>query len=985
MTTARRSFTTCTMSLVLGLLCLSQSSAQIKSESIAGLWLMDEGSGTIAKDSSGHGYDADLKAGPKWVAGRFGRALEFDGTNYLEVRNSAKDLAFGGVAPFSITAWVKNQGGGTILGKFNGGVIGAYILQTSGSTLSFHREVSPWAYDGTKTLPSNEWGHAAATYDGAVMKLYVNGAFDAQQDRGAQNTDTATPVCIGARLTSGAPSQFFRGALDEVALFNVALTEDQIKLAMKGLAGQVATAAVNPTPQDGATDVPRDASLGWTAPPKVATHNVYFGASRDDVNAASADAPREVLVGKGQKETTYTPASVLTYGQTYFWRVDEVNAAPDFTVFRGKVWSFTVEPYSYPVKPTKATASSSQMGMGPEKTIDGSGMTGDLHGTEPTTMWLSSGVQPNWIQYEFDKVYKLHEMQVWNSNQLVEGFLGFGSKKVTIETSADGTTWAPVANVPEFSRAPAAPGYAANTTVSLGGVDAKFVKLTISSNWGGVAPPAGLAEVQFTYVPTQAFGPQPAMAAKDVKLDAMLNWRPGREVTSHQVYFGTDPNAVANGTVAAKTVTGHSFTPDSLNLGTVYYWKVDEVGTTGTYKSDVWSFTTQDYAVVDDFEAYNDTDHNIFASWIDGFDNPKANGALVGNAQAPFAEQTIIHGGGQSMPLFYDNSTAPLSETTLALDRNWTGNGIKSLSLWFRGAAGNTGKLYVKINKVKVAYTGAANDIAQTFWQPWNIDLSAVAGLNKVTSLTIGVEGAGAKGTLYVDDIHLYPKTPEVITPVQPAATNLVARYTFDGDYRDSAGSHHGTAVGTARIITDAARGQVLSVNGSSDMVDVPYSADLNPAAFTVSVWANPLTVGTTYRSPVTSRDDTPQRGYILYIEPTGGTWQFWTGTVNGTTPAWNTTTGPKAALGEWTHVAATFVNSQKMLYVNGRLVGQGIAPLVPNTARPLRIGAGASESATGNYFFNGLIDDVRLYKTALSAAEIAGLTGRTEPMAVPF
>ena len=99
-----------------------------------------------------------------------------------------------------------------------------------------------------------------------------------------------------------------------------------------------------------------------------------------------------------------------------------------------------------------------QAGMGPEKTIDGSGLTGDLHGTEPTTMWLSTGVQPNWIQYEFDKVYRLHQLWVWNSNQLIEGFLGFGAKKVTVETSTDGTTWTPVANVPEFARAPGAAG-----------------------------------------------------------------------------------------------------------------------------------------------------------------------------------------------------------------------------------------------------------------------------------------------------------------------------------------------------------------------------------------------------------------------------------------------------------------------------------------------------------------------------------------------
>ena len=299
MTTARRSFTTCTMSLIIGLLCLSHSQAQVDPGSLAGLWLLDEGSGNVAQDSSGHSYDADLKGNPKWVTGRFGHALQFDGTNYLEIRNSSKDLAFGGVAPFSVTAWVKNGGGGTLIGKYNGGVIGAYIVSiAAGGTVSFHREVAPWAYAGTKTLPSNDFGHVAVTYDGAVMKIYVNGVFDTSQDRGAQNTDTVTPVLIGARLTSGAPSQFFSGVLDEVAIFKVALTPEQIQNVMKGLA---TTQALYPTPADEATDVPRDTSLGWTAPALVAKHNIYFGASWANVNAATTAAPRGVLVAPDRR------------------------------------------------------------------------------------------------------------------------------------------------------------------------------------------------------------------------------------------------------------------------------------------------------------------------------------------------------------------------------------------------------------------------------------------------------------------------------------------------------------------------------------------------------------------------------------------------------------------------------------------------------------------------------------------------------------
>ena len=445
--------------------------------------------------------------------------------------------------------------------------------------------------------------------------------------------------------------------------------------------------AVAPVPADGATDVPRDATVNWTAGQYPATHDVYFGATFADVNAASRTNPKTALVSQGQAETAFDPAGVFAYGQTYYWRIDEVNTSADATIHQGDVWSFTAEPYGYPVKPVAATASSAQPSMGPEKTIDGSGLTGDLHGTEGTTMWLSAGVQPNWIQYQFDKVYKLHDLTVWNSNGLVESFIGFGAKKVTIEYSADGTTWATLDNVPEFARAPGMAGYAANTTTNLGGVMAQFVKLTINGTWGGVSAVAGLSEVRFSYIPAQARAPQPATAATGVRVDASLNWRPGREAGSHTVYFGTDQAAVANGTVAAQTAADHIYTPSSPNFGTTYYWRVDEVNTV-TYPGDVWNFTTQEYSAVDDFESYNDTDTRIYDAWIDGLTDGKS-GSQVGYDAAPFAEQTILHGGKQSMPMEYNNVKTPFyseAQRTLDTNQNWTTHGADTLSLWFRGS-----------------------------------------------------------------------------------------------------------------------------------------------------------------------------------------------------------------------------------------------------------------------------------------------------------
>jgi regulation of enolase protein 1 (concanavalin A-like superfamily) len=452
--------------------------------------------------------------------------------------------------------------------------------------------------------------------------------------------------------------------------------------------------ARGPSPADKAVDVPIDTALAWTPGEFAASHDVYLGTAFADVNTATRADAKGVLVGKGQTAATFTPADPLAYGQTYYWRVDEVNGAPDNTIFKGAVWSFTAESYGYPIQPVGATASSSQMNMGPDKTIDGSGLDKDgLHGTGGTTMWLSNvaGPTPAWIQYEFDNVYKLADLKVWNSNGQIETFMGFGAKTVAIEYSTDGATWQSLDNVPEFAKAPGQESYAANTMVSFGGVEAKYVKLTITATWGGLAV-TGLAEVQFSAVPVRAFGPQPAAEATGISVDAGLNWRPGREATSHQVFFGTDEAAVADGTAPAQTVTGHTYAPGDLNFGTTYYWKVDEVGA-ATYPGDVWSFSTAEYALVEDFESYTDkADDEIFSTWIDGFTNG-SNGSTVGYmtaANGTFGETITVHSGRQSMPMEYNNVKTPYySETERTFDttQNWTTNGADTLSLYFRGRA----------------------------------------------------------------------------------------------------------------------------------------------------------------------------------------------------------------------------------------------------------------------------------------------------------
>ncbi len=528
--------------------------------------------------------------------------------------------------------------------------------------------------------------------------------------------------------------------------------------------------SADPYPEAGATDVPCDVVVSWTAGEFAATHDVYFGMAFDDVNDASRSDPLDVLLSPGQAGTTFDPPGILDFEQTHYWRVDEVNAAPDNTIFKGDVWSFTTEPFAYPIQNIVATSNgTSDAVSGPEKTVDGSGINAnDQHSIAATDMWLAYPPADGalWIQYDLGGVYKLHEMLVWNYNSQFELILGFGLKDVAVEYSANGIDWAAPGQV-ELARATAKATYTANTTVDLGGVAARYVRLTVNSGWG-LTGQLGLSEVRFLFIPAQAREPQPENGAVDVAIDTVLSWRSGREAASHEVHMGTVPDAL----ILAAAVGSTTFTPDNLEFGLTYYWQVDEVNeadAVAVWPGPVWSFTTAEYAVVDNFETYNDdidAKTTIFDTWLDGWVNNT--GSTVGYLTAPFAERTIVHGGRQSMPLTYDNSVSPFyseAERTFDGAQDWAVGSADSLRLYFRGAAANSPQtLYVTLEDSAgrtATVSGAdAGAIQTTEWQAWQIALSEFGGvgLTKIEKMTIGVgnraaPAAGGKGIVYFDDI----------------------------------------------------------------------------------------------------------------------------------------------------------------------------------------------------------------------------------------
>jgi hypothetical protein len=678
----------------------------------------EEGQGTATADVTGNGHNGTLTSGVAWVTGVKGTGVQFDtGGERIAIGNIDPS---GGTNAMTLAAWINWQGQGNAIAQQ--GIIGKRLgWDATGSTIRWFWQTNPAGdllfradYNGGGTsfgwgnvllVPyANEWTHVAVTWANGAGAQYINGKQVSTGNVTFRDSASATPVVIGCVDSTNTES--FVGIIDEVRIYDTALAAGEIAQTMTGDTAP----ASGPQPAAGATDVPREVVLSWTPGEFAASHDVYFGTDFAAVDQASRADDRGVLVSSDQTAVSYDPEGVLEFGQVYYWRVDEVNAPPESGISKGPVWNFTAEPYTYVLTNVTATASGSAPGTSPQNTVNGSGLNADdQHSIDVTQMWMSAGAASNWIRYEFDASYKLYEMWVWNSNQLIEPVVGFGAKDVTVEYSVDGTNWTVLEGVPEFARAPGSPTYTADTIVDFGGAVAKFVRLTITHNWGGIMPQTGLSEVRFYYAPVQARAPMPADGATGVALDAELSWRPGREATSHDVFFGADSSAVADGTVAAKTVAEPKFVPPTMNLGTKYYWKVDETAGTDSYPGALWSFTAQEYAAVDDFESYTDDEGSrIYQAWTDGFVD-KSSGSTVGHLDAPFAERKIVHGGAQSMPFAYNNAESPFFSEAyrdFSPAQDWTTNGADTFALWVRGAPAE----YVESNGA-ITMSGGGHDI----------------------------------------------------------------------------------------------------------------------------------------------------------------------------------------------------------------------------------------------------------------------------------
>jgi len=470
--------------------------------------------------------------------------------------------------------------------------------------------------------------------------------------------------------------------------------------------------AFDPDPEDGAVVEATWANLSWRPGSFAVTHDVYFGESFDAVN----EGAEGTFVGNQSAAFSVVGFPGFPYpdglvpGTTYYWRVDEVNDTEPNSPWKGDVWSFSISPktayFPDPADAAEAVAVNDKLSWKP-------GFGAKLH-----TVYFGES---------------------FNEVDSATGGLPQGTTDFTPGTLKMAKTY--YWRVDEFDVLETHKGDVWSFTTE-----------------GAVA------------------ALNPANGAVDVTQTPVLTWTPGFGA-SHEIYFGTD--AASLELKGSGNLGSESYEPGQLEWNTTYYWRVDEVNNANVdspWTGPLWSFTTANFLVVDDFEDYDAADNQIWYAWHDGlgYGTPgvepyapgNGTGSAVGDDTTPsYTEETIVHGGSQSMPFWYDNSILRYSEATLTLTypRDWTENGITTLSIWFRGDSANAAEtLYVVLNGNAVVTNDNPNAAQVTTWTQWTIDLQTF-GVNLVNVNTIGLglgdrnnPQAGGSGVMYFDDIRLY-------------------------------------------------------------------------------------------------------------------------------------------------------------------------------------------------------------------------------------
>jgi hypothetical protein len=679
-------------------------------------WRLDEDSGTAIGDASGFGNNGTLEGGTR-TQGKLGGGIYLDGVDdYIQVPNLI-------TATGSLAFWFKPDWDGSDPADyrlFDASTSAIYFFISKGAN---HADINPEDFgfyledatdadyqgieiDPTGVIFADTWYHVAVTWEfgGGPAILYLDGQEIARAATiGPVPTLDPNPR-FGMDTVAYIPlANGAMSVIDDIMFFDKALTPEEIPVIMKGLGAF--PWAWGPTPKDGTLFSDTWITLGWSPGDFAVSHDVYLGDNFDEVDAGAESTFH------GNQVSTFFIAGFPGYpypdglvpGTTYYWRIDEVNEAEPNSPWKGPIWSFSIPPKTayFPV-PADGAASVSTEGKLSWTPGFGAVLHNVYFGDNFDDVSNAAGNPPSGSATYDPGPLKMAKTYYWRVDE-------FDSTE-----THKGDVW---------------------SFTTEGAVEAL----------------------------------NPVNGAVDITQTPVLTWAPGLGA-SHEVYFGAD--AASLELKASGNLGSESYEPGQLEWNTIYYWRVDEANNANAdspWTGPLWSFTTANFLIIDDMESYNDIEegqpgsNRIYVAWADGYDDP-TNGSQTGHLDPPFYEETIVHSGNKSMPIYYDNAVGK-SESTLTLTdkRDWTVNGVDTLTIWFRGEAGNAAEqMYVTLNgsaRIDHDNPDAATKIA---WTEWNIPLQAFAdqgvNLSNVNSITLGLSSVtGGTGIMYFDDIRLYP------------------------------------------------------------------------------------------------------------------------------------------------------------------------------------------------------------------------------------
>lgn len=968
----------------------------------------DLGEGTIAPDMSGHGRHATVN-GATWIEdGQVGGAMEFTGDGD-EVRY-ADGSFINGLTAITTTCWIKSDIVGTDKGFINyaepagndrrgirydaDGGEGDVNLFKYGMEYTSGNEED----ESPANLQSTEWQHVAVTSaSGEGLKFYLNGVLVLPEEDDVSESGTitgCTVVLIGKGGRVGGPASSWDGLVDDVRIYDKALTQEEIQQVMRG----EPDLAWDPFPANAVeAQVAEAQTLSWSPGDFAVQHDVYFGTSKDAVKNADTGSPEYVGRRGG---TTYSVASRVEFGGgPYYWRIDEVNN--DATISKGRVWRFTIA--NYILIDDIETYDNQEFNRVWETWIDGwdDGGNGSQTGHLPTQDEIDNegatfveidevygGKQSMPLYYENNMKYSEATMTLTGAKR---DWTQYGVKTLSL------WYFGGPASLGSFTEAPAG-----TYTITAGGRDI----------WG--------QEDEFHYAYKVLNGSGSITARIDSFERASNTW--------------AKAGVMIRETLNADSV--NAFTLVSYNGNRVRaQMRAETAGDTGG-SGDVQDLTVAPHWIK--------LERTIGGEFVASHANDVAGSPdrWTVMTSAPVQMTTSVYiglaltshaDGEQATAVFSHVSTAGnVTGAFMNKDIGIESNSPEPMYVSVEDAQGRTAT-------VTNPDLNAANVTEWTEWGEYGQGIALteftaetpglnLADVNSI-SLGFGVKGSpqpGGTGMVLFDDIKLYGGrcVPELasspldlnrncvvdmpdleiltdnwllsdseIATASPGAAN--ALWKFENNLADSAGSSTGTAQGVVAY-SAGVFGNALDLSAADSYITVMDNSaiEFGAGSFSISVWLRDdyvsgdpkefLLCNGTNGSEFT---DASGKRYVLKFE--GGNFRF---TIDDDVTK-TIVNGNYAdfATGDWVHAVAIrdVAAEQLRLYRNGVLeattngVGAGD---IASPGEPLYIGAKLQEgagaanmaSAPVDHFFGGQMDELTLYGRALSDAEVAYLADTT-------